>query len=188
MTYLVFGNVSQLDRRMKQEFSQIYSSYLSYSSSSWFRKEHTVRQLRPCCHLQQSKSGQNSQGFYTKLLILPYDWEPLVGPFRIVSLRKKLVYRAFVFQSFTTISYEIFRLYRGVQQLFQRDKPFASIIRLLFSIDAYLLLNVNQWVIFCNNYEHYPSLFQNFWKLCHQYSARMLEDSCLPITCQQDLF
>lgn len=119
--------------------------------------------------------------FLHKVLIVPYKWDPLGATFCKDSKREKLMYRAFLYQSLAIILYEVFLFYRGAQELFQHDKHFASKIRLLFSIAVYLMMNINEWIIFWN-FEHYPSLFQNFWNLCLQNSAGMYHTVMISVT------
>ena len=95
--------------------------------------------------------------------ITPYDWN---NGIHLDTKRRTFRLRLFIAQFGIILAYEVFLLFRGYQEVFTSDDPFKTKIELLFSIEAYILLNVNQWIII-RNFELYPNFIRTFLRLLY---------------------
>ena len=107
-----------------------------------------------------------------KIRITPYDWS--TAGMYLDQKRRRFLFRTFLAQFGVILSYEMFLLFRGYQELLMSKDPFKTKIELLFSIEAYILLNVNQWIII-RNFELYPNFIRSFLRLLYDFEG---ETSC----------
>ena len=99
-----------------------------------------------------------------KAFIVPYDWDTYLNCPQLSSQRSKNLLRCLKVQFLVILLYEAFQVYRGAQEVYDRSKTFPEKIKLLFSIEAYVTLNVNQLLII-RNFHLLPGLLATFSKL-----------------------
>ena len=68
---------------------------------------------------------------------------------------------AYIVQLLIITVYETFLVYRGIQGLQDDTEPFPKKIKLIFSIEAYVTLNVNQLMVL-QHFHAYPALLKDF--------------------------
>ena len=107
-----------------------------------------------------------------RVLINPYSWEKDAPALHLNDKRSKLMFRLFLAQFSIILAYEGFLLYRGFLELTSSEDPFIKKIELLFAIEAYILLNVNQWIII-NNYRLYPTFIKSFLSLLYEFEGKI---------------
>lgn len=98
---------------------------------------------------------------YHSILIIPYEWDPASECPRLNPQKRLRALRTYVIQFLIILAYEAFLMYRGVQAMKDEAESHGKKIKLLFSIAAYVLLNVNQWAIL-KHFSLYPSLLADF--------------------------
>ena len=106
-----------------------------------------------------------------KFLINPYSWEKDAPALHLNDKRPRFMFLVFLTQFSVILAYEGFLLYRGFLELTSSEDPFIKKIELLFAIEAYILLNVNQLIII-NNYRLYPTFIKSFLQLLYEFEGK----------------